>query len=181
MLAVATQNLGRVETVIASDNPGMADVQKRLGEEKTRLLLRYQAAEMNRFYFDAWGWAQLTLGTGLTLLLLFGTSVGRAPLIALALALVVSGVQHFLITPQVSAIGRMLDFRTRTELPAERSRFGAYHGAYTVMELIKLGFVLGVGVGLLRERKGRPRGRSRGRNEVLTSANEHLVMAEDDD
>src|SRR5688500_6870903 len=80
MFVTATQNFRTVDRLMHDPPPAATSMISRIGIANARTLLRFEASEMNRFYFDVWEWAQLALGIAAFLLLLFTTSVGRFPL-----------------------------------------------------------------------------------------------------
>jgi hypothetical protein len=78
------------------------------------------------------------------------TTNGNKLLVALAAAmLAIAALMHFLITPQVTEIGRAIDFTGPEQMPLERARFWNYHRAYSALELTKLGLGLWLGARLL--------------------------------
>jgi len=134
MWAVATQNF-RVAERFAAGRPQ---------PEEARLLMRYQASEVNRLFFDRWGWAQLALGAVFTWL-----AWGSRPLRVTALAmLAILVVLHFYVVPETVRLGRLLDFVPRDPAPPAATPFWRLHHAYTALDMLK--FLLGVfGLGRL--------------------------------
>jgi hypothetical protein len=148
MIWVATANFRSVDLVLTSDHPKAQSEISTLGPDRARALFRYQVSEQNRGYFHRWELAQLALGAALVVVLL-ASSENRLG-VALAGAMVVLvALLHFFITPEVTAIGRAIDFTTLEQMPAERARFWNYHRAYSGLELVKLGLGLALGVRLL--------------------------------
>jgi hypothetical protein len=158
MAVVATQNFRAVDRVlraaagsagslrdphIARSAPSeLIRLMERLPAAEARMLLRYLASEMNRFYFRIWGWGQLLLA----LLTLGGLWAGgvedrvvHASVVAM-LALVLVAV--FALTPEITAIGRRLDFAPRNPPPPEFARFWRFHTLYTLLDLAKMGLGL---------------------------------------
>ena len=66
---VATGNFQTVSEILKSPPPQAEKMIKALGDENARLLLRYQAGEENRLFFQTWETAQLVLGLLLAALL----------------------------------------------------------------------------------------------------------------
>ena len=62
MAYVATQNFRGVDRLLSGGNPAAASRLKPLGPQ-ARMILRYQASEMNRWLFGAWETTQLVCGT----------------------------------------------------------------------------------------------------------------------
>ncbi|MDX2154378.1 MAG: hypothetical protein SFV54_26795 [Bryobacteraceae bacterium] len=123
--------------------------------EGARGLFRYQAAEQNRLLFEAWGFVQVALAAIVFMMFLFATRSGRVPIFVSVGLLFLVGVMHFLVTPQISAAGRALDFVAATEMAPERSRLQSLHRIYGVMESVKLLTLLGLAGWLTVRRKAR--------------------------
>jgi len=140
---VAVQNFKSVERFLADPGiPAAQDVHT-LGRIETRVFLRHLVAEQNRFYFEQWEWAQLALGLALVLLLIFGS---RPPKLAILLCLgmlVLVLAQRFGLTPQISKLGRELDFTTTGD-SSQKTTFWTLHGIYSGVELLKIAFGLTV-------------------------------------
>ncbi|MCS6815762.1 MAG: hypothetical protein N2443_00770 [Blastocatellia bacterium] len=138
---VATQNFRAVERVLraASGQPELARYIERLGAAEARTLLRHLASEMNRFYFQVWGWSQLFLAL-VVLVGLWGGGIHdriAQGLVLVMIAIVLVAVLY--LTPEVMAIGRRLDFVPRDPPPPDFARFRRLHAAYTLLDLVKLG------------------------------------------
>ena len=144
MAVVATQNFRSVDRLLARPSAGASKEIDKLGHESARALLRYQVSEQNRWYFQVWETAGLALGLLLLVVLVFGsTETAFSLLLALGM-LIIAIVQRFFLTPEIIALGRLIDFQ-----PAgapETGRFWAMHGAYSAAEVVKwlLGFLLGL-------------------------------------
>ena len=157
---VSRENLAAVDRILAQPDPAaavrIAMLDKTLGKNETRLLLRYEASEQNRYYYELWEIVQVVLGAVFFFFLLFGTSEGKISL-ALALAMLVLVLfQRFLLTPELHGIGKLLDFSNPALVAGERERFRVTHAAYTTMEVAKWGLQVVLGALLI----GRGRGKS---------------------
>jgi hypothetical protein len=157
---VATENFRTANEILKSPPPQAEKMIQQLGEENSRLLLRYQAGEENRLFFETWETAQIVLGLLLAgLLILMGE---RRILAGMAGALVILTVfQHFKITPELVWQGRSIDFVPATPESTARQQFFKLHAAYGVMEAVKLLLMIAIGIGLFPRRR-----RSRQRVEV---------------
>jgi hypothetical protein len=105
-----------------------------LGTEWSRLVLRHLTSEINRAYFRAYGWAQTVLAV-----LLLAALAAQKPRDTMALAVVGAMflavlVLTFYVTPQVTELGRQIDFVPRDPPPPEYSRFRLLHGAFTAVD-----------------------------------------------
>src|SRR5271169_5419274 len=109
MIFVATENFGTVDRVLAAPPHEATQMFQTLGPDSARLLLRYLAGEENRLFFTSWELAEITLGALLTAIVLFMIhSRLLAGLTGAMLILVL--FQHFRVTPQMIALGRLVDF-----------------------------------------------------------------------
>lgn len=139
---VATENFYTVDRLLAgSSNDAFRSIVDRLGTSQTRELLRYLSSELNRLYFQLWNYAQLAIGA-LVYWLLRRTAVParvRLSVIGLLGSVVLMTVW---LTPEITSVGRALDFVPRTPPPPELRRFWMLHATYTGLEMSKL--VIGV-------------------------------------
>ena len=102
-----------------------------------RQLLRYLAGEENRGFFEVWELAQLVLGTALSASLLLG--VEKRLLAGLAGAmLALTLFQHLKITPELSWMGRSIDFLPAATESQARDQFWKLHGIYAGIEVAKM-------------------------------------------
>ncbi len=131
---------------------------KPLGDE-ARVILRYQASEQNRYYFAKWEVIQLFLGSIFFCVMLFGSREDKFTLLGVVLLLVLVAVQRFILTPEITALGRLIDFVPADQQSPERSRFWITHSAYAAVEVGKwvLTLVLAGQMVFSRKRSGRSR------------------------
>jgi len=154
---VATGNFQTVSEILKSPPPQAEKMIKALGDENARLLLRYQAGEENRLFFQTWETAQLVLGLLLAVLLFL---MGNRRLLAgfAGAMLILTIFQHFKITPELVWQGRSIDFVPVGGDPSARQQFGRLHAAYGMIEVVKLLLLIVIGIGLLpRHRRSSPR------------------------
>jgi len=128
-----------VETVVRSQSAKAQKHVKELGAGKTRSLLRFQVAEQNFQYFQRWELMQLPLGMLLIVMLLFETKANRLILGGLLAMLTIVAIEYWLITPQITEIGRAVHFTTQEDMVPEREAMWNYERAYSMMEVVKLG------------------------------------------
>ena len=139
MMTLATHNLRSVDDLLKAPPREAAEMVSRLGQPQARALLRYHAAELNRWYFTVWEWCQLGLGVVLFLALAFSH---RRSTIAVALCLFMLAAtlaMRTLLTPAIIALGKAIDFVPAAQPSPERDRFWVLHSAYSVVEVLKLG------------------------------------------
>lgn len=153
MIFVATQNFGTVDRVLAAPPQQAKQMFQTLGDGNARLLLRYLAGEENRLFFQSWELAQIVLGALLTGVLLLAI---KSRLLAglTGVMLIVASFQHFRVTPEMIALGRLIEFGAGTG-SAAYNQFWRLHGLYGVLEVAKLALlVIAAGV-LLFARKAK--------------------------
>jgi hypothetical protein len=136
---ISTENYRAVDRLLDQPNPAASLQFKVIGPAATRLVLRYQVAEQNRFYFDAWETLQLLLGTFFFFFLLFGTREDKFSLLLALLMLIAVVVQRFFLRPEITSFGRVLDFIPADVYVPGRRRLPIMQSAYDGIELGKLG------------------------------------------
>lgn len=137
MVLVATHNLSAVDRLIASPPTYAANRIETLGETNARTFLRFQASELNRWYFETWEWTQLVLGLFLLLTLRSGGATRKSVLVLCGAMLLAVLAMRFVITPEVTRLGRIIDFIPWDRRTVFRDQFWTYHTAYVVTEAIK--------------------------------------------
>ena len=149
---VATQNFRSVDRLLAAPPPQIAErMQAMGGHDLARAFLRYQASELNRSYFDNWERAQIVLGA--VLFLVFGSPANRLMLLLTLLMLGLVLAMHFYLTPEITRLGRTIDFVAPGTPSPDRARFWTFHGAYSACELVKFGLGTVLAVLLVRRRR----------------------------
>jgi len=157
MADVATGNFRAINQVLESPAPVMTESLDTVGADKVRMILRMLAAEQNRRHFERWEWAQIALGLGLALTLVFGTHPGRITLGVCGLLLVLVVVQRWLLSPELATSTKALELLNPNEISAEKARFEIYHRVYSGIELAKIGLAVGLAARLLLYRSRRRR------------------------
>jgi hypothetical protein len=154
MDTVATENFRSVDRMLAAPPAQMkARIQTLGGHDEARALLRYQASEQNRQYFSTWEGVQIGLGLLLILMLVVAGHRDRVTLWLPALMLGVALLTHFLLTPEITRLGRAMDFAPVGRPSGDSTRFWVFHGIYSALELIKLGWGVALGLWLVLPRK----------------------------
>ena len=146
MWSVATQNFHIVDRLLASPTPALQAHIAALSPGEARLLMRYQASEVNRLFFDRWGWAQILLGS-IFLWLVLRSSADRHLRAVAVLMLLIAVALQLGVVPETIRLGRVLDFAVRNPPPPETALFWRLHAAYTTLDMVK--FLLGI-YGLVR-------------------------------
>jgi hypothetical protein len=156
MDTVATQNFRSVDRLLAAPAAPFAErIQAMGGHDAARAFLRFQASELNRQYFTTWENTQIVLG-----LLVIGTLVAaghrdRVTIWLPSLMLVITLIMHFLLTPEIIRLGRAMDFAPLGQTSANSTRFWVFHGGYSALELIKLGWGVALAIWLMLPRKNK--------------------------
>jgi hypothetical protein len=141
MAWVASQSRNEVDRLFSRVDPVATLNLKPLGENGPRLL-RYTAAEQNRSHERQWEWIQLIAGGAFLLIMLFGSREDKFILLGLFVLLLVVALQRFLITPELTALGRLLDFAPPNELLPDRNRYWIVETAFTAVEAGKWAILL---------------------------------------
>lgn len=153
LVAVATRNFGAVDEMLSAPGPEAAKQIQKIGKEQARMLLRHQASLQNLGVFENWERAQLALGFLLLLALFFGVESRPSALVFTLIMSAAVVFQHWLLTPEIAALGGLIEFIPSTVSAIERTRFWNYHTAYSITELVKLGLGLLLALGLLKRRR----------------------------
>jgi hypothetical protein len=149
MFFVATQNFRGVDRLLEAPVKDAAMTVQTLGKGPSRMFLRHQVSELNRFYFEWFSIAQIALAILLGLALLFSTNGNKVMMgVALSITLLVV-FQKIWLVPEITFLGRSIDFVPADEASPARSRFGSFHAAYSTSEVIKLLMLAGIAVKML--------------------------------
>ena len=147
---VAAQNFFTIDRLLAGpSHDAFAAFVADAGRESARSVLRYLSSELNRLYFQLWNWGQLALG-GATLWLVWRLPGAARLRLLIAAMLLLVALLAFWLTPQITAVGRSIDFVPRDPPPPAVAAFGVLHAAYTSLELLKCAAALGAAVWLAR-------------------------------
>jgi hypothetical protein len=150
LFTVAPSNFHTVDKILreSTDSVFRAEVAG-VGEPAARQMLRYLASELNRLFFGLWNIAQVGLGLGVAWSLARLPDARRARQMLWAMLLLVA-LMLFWLTPEITSLGRRLDFMPRDPAPPELSRFRLLHALYTAADLAKLGLAFALLVTLVR-------------------------------
>jgi hypothetical protein len=162
MAFVPSQNLKLADRVQAEASPAARIEFKALGPN-AGALLRYQASEENRWYYGNWALAQVGIGTLFLLIMVFGSHEGGFVLIGILFMVLLSALQRFLIIPEWTVLGRMVDFLHADQGGPERNRLWVLQMAYFAVEAGKwaVGLILTGSMVFSQRRSGRPQNRLR--------------------
>jgi hypothetical protein len=170
MTWVAAESFSSVDRLLARAHPVATAQFKALGRADARLLLRYQVAEQNRWYFQTWETAQLAIGVLFFFFLLFLTRENKFALLLVLLMIAEVVAQRFLLTPGMISLGRMIDFAPPPALPGERTQFWLLHSWYWGLELLKWALGLALAARLIAHRSRRS-GNARQKVNLVDKAN----------
>ena len=132
--AMASATFRTVDRVLERARPELATRLSPLSEPDRRTVLRHLASEVNRWMFGWGAAAQLALAVVVAALL---WPLGGAPRWLALAALVTVAAQAFGLGPAVRDVGIAHDFTPRPLPPDVRGRFGALHGLYVGLDLVK--------------------------------------------
>lgn len=173
---VAIYNFESVDLTLKHPSDRVQREMRDIGLDRSRVLLRFHSAELNRHFFYNWETVQLVLAIVLAIALLFATNGSRFALSVSLSMLAIVLIQHFTMTPQMLELGRGLDFAAPDELLDERRSFSTFHSYYSIAEILKglLGAVLGARM-LLSSGSGGRRRRPRNKVDVVDHADHRHV------
>jgi hypothetical protein len=133
-----TQNMSNVDRILNSPPGPVAKDIEDLGTDITRMLMRYQATELNRFLAETWGVAQIGLGAAILSAVLFTAHRSKFLIFATCVMIMIAMFQVAYVRPSMNALGRSFDFLPVTAALKERESYQSYSVMYTVSEVIKL-------------------------------------------
>lgn len=148
MWMVAMKNFAVVNRILEAPPPGLEQSIAPLSPEMLRPAARYQASEVNRLFFEGWGWAQLPLA-GMAVILAWRSRQGPALRAALAATLLIALFLQLQVVPETIRLGERIDF-DRTLVEVEET-FWLYHHLYTGFDMLKFFLLLGSAVVLVRK------------------------------
>ncbi len=138
-----TQNFQTVDRFLAAPgNPATTGQLDAIGRSQERVILRKNAAEENNWTFLNWERAELVIGVALLAILMREARSERFPLMAAVALLVMIAGEHFLLTPQITSLGRVVDDLTSSD-PQYRT-FWMLHGFYSGLEILKMLIIFGL-------------------------------------
>jgi hypothetical protein len=135
---------------------------------KAQTLLRYHASEENRSLYRDWETAQLAIGAGFFLVMLFGSREDQFLLGGLALLVALVALEWFVVTPALSGQGRVLDFVPPDQGAQGRNQLWVLQTAHLGIEAAKALLTLALAARMVfsRKRSGRSRDARRQLNMV---------------
>jgi hypothetical protein len=147
MWSTAIQNFATVTEILADPPQGLLDAVKPLPDENVRQAMRYQASEVNRQFFERWGWVQAGMGI-VAAALAWAARQGAGVKILACFALGAVLLEAVILVPQTVEMGRAIDFDGKPAMMVER--FWLYHHYYTGLDMAKFLALLGCVFVLLR-------------------------------
>ena len=143
---IASQNFREVDKVLNLNRPEVSKIVQSITYGETRSLLRLLASELNRFYFKLWGGMQVFIG-GVIVLLLCNYRYGHTDRLGFIIVIgmwILSIILLFWITPELTILGRQLDFIPKNPSSNKTVLFWNYHFIYVLTDSLK--FAIGLWV-----------------------------------
>lgn len=166
---VTTENTSSVDSVLQHPASDAAQYLKSLGTVSPGPLAQYLVAEENRSLMETWGNVQIVLSAIFFFFLLFGTRLGKVPLVLALFLVLVVVLERVLVIPEMSLAGRSTDFALNSAHRVHLVHQALGYG-YSVTELSK--WVLAVGVaGILVFQQSRRSTDSRREFDLVDKAN----------
>jgi len=154
MIFISYQNMVNVDRIMGNPPGPVAKDIEDLGSDITRMLLRYQASEMNRFIFNTWGVGQIGIGLAFLSAVTFTAHRSKFLLIGGAVAVLLAGIQVMYTMHSMMAIGRAFDFLPINAALKERELYQGYSTLNTVLEVLKILIGFSLAIRLLIDRYG---------------------------
>ncbi len=148
-----SRSFGTVNVLMNQANPAFSVQTKPMGPAVTRLVLRYQVAEQNRWLFKNWEYIQILLGVLFFFYLLFGTTEGKITLLVSLMMVLLTLLQRLAISPELGIVGRSMDYVPADIAVQEHAKFWLLHNAYLGVEALKYGCGLILGAIALSGRR----------------------------
>lgn len=164
---VSTQAYATVERILSSPPGPVAKDLEYLGTDITRQLLRFEAAELDRFLAQVWGVIQLGLAAALLASGMLTAHRSRFVIAASAIMGLIVAYQIFLIQPSLNALGRSFDFLPPGAAQRERENFQRQEVWWSVFEVLKIALGVAVSARLLFDRYN-------WRDKVMPKSKKHL-------
>lgn len=147
-----TQNYRTVDCFLAAPGSANTSVQlNEIGRGRVRLVLRQNAGEENNWILQNWERLEFAIGGALFLLLLFGDRPQKSMLAVSLLLLAIVAAEHFLFTPRILGLGRIIDDLPPTD-PGHKT-FRLVYGVYGTLDVLKTLTGCGLAARLLIRRK----------------------------
>ncbi len=147
--AMAAENFWIIDRLLHLPSPSLQHDVAQLPQGEGRVMLRHLASELNRFWFETWGWIEMGLAVVL-LAMAFRALPKPSVLLGLGIMLAIAVAMAFYLTPQIIAVGRPLDFVPREPAPPGLAEFGRLHAAYSILDLGKLLIGIWMAVAVVR-------------------------------
>ena len=135
----------------------------------SRAVLRYQASEEGRRYYQVWESAQIILGFAFFTLMLFGSRENKYLLAGILVLILLVVFERTLVTPALTAQGRLVDFAPPDAAAAERKGYWVLQTGYLAIEGVKWLFIVALAGQMVFSRQGS--GRSRDSRRKLDEIN----------
>jgi hypothetical protein len=180
---ITNANTSTTRNILENPPEGPRRLMEISGIERVNTLLNYNTAEVNRELTESWEWFQLAIGLALVLTLPFAMRLKWLYLVAAVLMFLISIGQRFLLTPQMTGLGRILDMAggtlwTQDEWWKVRRSVRTLQELYTACEIVKVLIGTGLTLALLIFRR---KAAFKSRAERRTSSSEKIDTVDDSD
>jgi hypothetical protein len=149
---VTMQSVATVDRIMENPPGPVAKDIEDLGSDITRLLLAYEASELNRFLTNTWEVMQMGLGAAFLSSVLFTSHRSKYLIVVSIVMLLIVAVQTAYISPSMASLGRSFDFMPKAAQAQERENYRNYEVMYSTASTIKLLLGLTLAARLLFDR-----------------------------
>jgi hypothetical protein len=152
---IAYANWRMAGTVLENVPPEAGRIVETFGAQSSSALLRYSAAEGDRFFIERWGMVAIILAALLVVAMFFAVDRRLLPTVFAAFLLALALFQYFSVGPELAYRTRQIDFPPGRGNPAAEQRARAIAKIYVSTDgaEVFLGMVLSVYVLMYRSRR----------------------------
>jgi len=169
MLWVASANAASADRLLLAPNDSASAYLKTFGHAPLSPLAHYLAEEQNRSLFETWGVVQIVLGGLFLFFIVFGTRLGKFPIIVALLMLLIVIGERVAIGPGMEMVGRATDLNLDPSHRAVMAR-DALNFGYKMAEWTKF-FLGAVAAIYLVSQQNRPSLNSRNQLDMVDKSN----------
>jgi hypothetical protein len=127
-----------LERVLSRPAAQVKQDSEKLGSDSLRSMLRHQMLETVRYNQEKWDYLQLLLLLAILLLVVFGTHEGRLVVGFTSLLLLIAGIDAFLLSGDLTAYGRLLDFEPADRMSPYVTRYRGVRLVNSYLEGLKM-------------------------------------------
>ncbi|MBI3209677.1 MAG: hypothetical protein HYZ37_12365 [Candidatus Solibacter usitatus] len=154
MVFIATQNMASPDRLLEAPSAAAGRTFFAIGQYTSRAVLRYQVSELNKYFFQVFGLAQIIVVLLVGITYLFSTRGSKPVLAVSCLLLGLVLFEQFFLIPEINTLSQVLDFKKDSaQAAAENERFSRFRTFYGVTEFAKAMLMLTLAAKVLIRRE----------------------------